>query len=167
MRLLPRYYLPIYLASLVFLSLEISELSFKKKNFLILCIILINLLCLSVENIHPRFHSKNFNYYRKIYSDCLYVDSKILKRANKYKIFTDKRNFIKKKYYFAYLLDEKDIDKIVIDGDKKVQYLKPPKLLIGQIIDFLKIDHFLDENIYNKLAYRNKKGILVTIKKRL
>lgn len=165
-RLLPRYYFPIYAVSIITLAMYFQIKKIWHKNLLLAAIIAANLACLSVENIYPILHHRAYLNLTDKYKTCIHNNDKLERRAKSLSTYEDYNGSHLEKDCFSnlyYVMGEIRFK----DGKNReyvvVEEIKAPPLLIGRIIQILHINKFLPDGFYRKLAYRNSDAKLIKI----
>jgi hypothetical protein len=163
-RPLPRYYT--FLSILAVFPIVLMLMSVQKtiRYFVIAIIISSNFLALSVENLNPKFAAKTISNYIQESNQNVLTDKNTAHYAKRYlTLYGIDAKLIsstvsnKTGYVYAKVEDAPVNDSYInfVCKENFISKKLPPKILIGKILEWIGIDKFVPEEIYNWLAFRN------------
>lgn len=169
-RLLPRYYYALCLTVIIMTSMNFKLNTLLHKKSILIGAIAVNLLSLSVENVHPIFHHKIYLTETNKLQSCIKTESNLVSRAFALSTFPEYNGrFLTKEcssnYYYVIEGEDKNFLSTHDKSDYDIiQNINPPMLLIGHILEALRLKNHLPQSVFEKLAYRNHHATVIKIK---
>jgi 4-amino-4-deoxy-L-arabinose transferase-like glycosyltransferase len=175
-RPLPRYYTYSAIIAVVMTSWALSLLRWRALFLLVL--LSTNVLALSLDNIHSRFPSKTIIQYVQANPDViLATDPQTTNRASGMLELQRMRPgnllgsdeelgpetvyaLVGKRYQADKRLTAHQAEQIEERRYETLAIMEPPKLLAGQLLDLVRLDKYLSESLYYRIAYRNDPVII-------